>query len=279
MQKFIGCSGTSYDSAEIVLFGAGFDGTTSYRPGARFGGSVIREQSFGLETYSPVLDRDLMDVKICDIGELELPFGNTQKTLEIIRETAERILSDGKKLFMLGGEHLVTYPVIQACSALHPDLHIVHFDAHTDLRDDYCGEKLSHACVMRRCHELIGDNRIYSHGIRSGTREEYRWAGGKVEINRTDFFECENLRSVFGDKPVYITVDIDVLDPSEFPATGTPEAGGMRYSKLHGYLKRLCRELNVIGADIVEFSPPYDHSGFCAATAGKLLREMLLMIR
>jgi len=265
-EKFIGCD-ADYNSADIVLFGAGFDGTTSYRPGTRFGGKVIRAESYGLETYSPNLNRDLTDINVFDGGELDLPFGNTERVLTAIYETEKRIISDGKLPIMLGGEHLVTLPAVRACFEKFPDLRVIHFDAHTDLRDEYLGEKLSHACVMRRCHELLGDNRIYSVGIRSGTREEFEWA--KTHIG-TDY-------SGIGDVPVYLTIDLDVLDPSVFPATGTPEAGGMSYSELAEHIRRI-GGMNVVGADLVEYSPPYDSNGVCAATAGKLLRETLLSL-
>jgi len=287
--RFIGCE-SDYSSADIVLFGAGFDGTTSYRPGTRFGGKVIREQSDGLETYSPYLNKDLTDCNIFDSGELELPFGDTQRVLDMIYSSVREILNknageacDKSKLacpVMLGGEHLVTLPAIKACYEKYPDLRIIHLDAHTDLREDYLGEKLSHACVMRRCHEIVGDNRIFSFGIRSGTREEFEWAKeGHVSIN-------QDIKENFGEavlpaealRPIYITIDIDVLDPSEFPATGTPEAGGWRFNYLRGMLKDLCGQYNIIGADLVEYSPPYDLNGVCAATAGKVLRELLLSI-
>lgn len=272
-ERFIGCD-SDYANADLVLFGAGFDGTTSYRPGARFGGKVIRSESYGIETYSPYLNRDLSDIKVFDYGECELPFGNTQQVLALVQETVAGFVSDKKIPIMLGGEHLVTLPAIKACLNKYPDLRIVCFDAHTDLRDEYLGEKLSHACVMRRCHELLGDNRIFSFGIRSGTREEFEWAKKRVTVNG-DFAELGDI----GDFPVYVSIDIDVLDPSEFPATGTPEAGGWKFDYLRERIRDLGERFNVIGADLVEFSPPYDSNGICAATAGKFLRELLLSVK
>jgi agmatinase len=269
--RFIGCD-CDYDSANIVLLGAGFDGTTSYRPGARFGGKVIRNESYGLETYSPYLNRDLTDFKIFDSGELELPFGSTEKVLSQIYAAQKEIHDDEKIPIMLGGEHLVTLPAVRAAAAKHRDLRVIHFDAHTDLRDEYLGEKLSHACVMRRCYEVLGAGRIFSYGIRSGTREEYEWA----KENKKVIFE-KDLDSL-GEFPVYLTIDLDVLDPAEFPATGTPEAGGWRFSYLRNFIKDVCLLMNVVGADLVEYSPPYDRSGICAPTAGKILRELLLSI-
>ncbi|MCL1902989.1 MAG: agmatinase [Oscillospiraceae bacterium] len=285
--RFIGCD-SDYQDADIVLFGAGFDGTTSYRPGARFGGKVIRAESYGLESYSPYLNKELTDIKVFDSGELELPFGNTEKTLLTIYKAQKQILNDNKIPVMLGGEHLVTLPAIEACSQKYPDLRLIHFDAHTDLRDEYLGEKLSHACVMRRCWEVLGDNRIYSFGVRSGTREEFEWGEKHIHLSKEyamptissflpNFTEGFDVVNSLGDNPVYLTIDIDVLDPSEFPATGTPEAGGVRFLELIQMIRYVCGA-NIVGADLVEYSHPYDTSGVCAATAGKVLRELLLSI-
>ena len=258
------------------MFGAPYDGTTSNRPGARFGGGAIRRESFGLETYSPYLDRDLEDVKVFDGGELELPFGDPVPVLEQIYAYTKKVISDGKLPIMLGGEHLVTLGAVRAVAEKYPNLHIIHFDAHADLRDEYLGQKLSHACVIRRCHELVGDGRIFSFGIRSGTREEFEWA--KAHIHSGKFLMEKEEYDFIGDAPVYITIDLDVLDPSEFPATGTPEAGGWRFSTLRGYIKDYCVAFNIVGCDLVEYSPPYDPNGVCAATAGKILRELILSI-
>lgn len=167
---FIGCE-SSYDEADLVIFGAPFDGTCSYRPGSRFAGSSIRSESYGIETYSPYLERDLADLSVYDAGELDLPFGNACEVLDRIEEAASEIASDGKILLMIGGEHLVTLGAVRAIAKKHPGLNILHFDAHADLRDDYMGEKLSHATVIRRCHELVG-GKVCQFGIRSMTREE-----------------------------------------------------------------------------------------------------------
>ena len=162
IETFIGCD-SEYEDAKIVLFGAPFDSTTSFRPGARFGSAAIRHESFGLETYSPYQDKDLADVSIFDSGDLELCFGSAELALADIENRAKQILSDGKMPFLIGGEHLVTLGAVRAAFAKYPDMHIIHFDAHADLRDDYLGAKLSHACVIRRCHEIVGDNKIHQY--------------------------------------------------------------------------------------------------------------------
>lgn len=275
-QQFIGCESTFEDS-EIVLFGAPFDGTTSYRPGTRFASAAMRSQSYSIETYSPYLDRDLAQRRICDSGELELPFGNTLKALSLIEERTAAIFDAGKIPLMIGGEHLVTLGAMRAAAARYDNLHIVHFDAHTDLRDEYLGETLSHATVMRRCWELIGDRKIFQYGIRSGERAEFEWAKRHVFLNRFNFDGISRLPTLIGQNPVYFTIDLDVLDPSEFPGTGTPEAGGVHFHALLDAVSEVMK-LNVIGADLNELSPPYDPSGISTSLACKLLREVLLQL-
>lgn len=277
IQTFIGCD-CEYEESDIVLFGAPFDGTTSYRPGTRFASAAIRNESYGIETYSPYLDKDLLDCKIFDSGDLEFPFGNTERILSLIEERTSKILSDKKTPVMIGGEHLVTLGAVRAAVKKYPDLHILHFDAHADLRDDYLGEPLSHACVMRRCWELIGDNRIHQFGIRSGDQEEFIWAKEHVIMNRFDFSNLSQSIEVLKGKPIYLTIDLDVLDPSGFPATGTPEAGGVTFTELWKALNQVF-QLNIIAVDINELSPPYDQSGISTALACKLLREILLQLK
>ena len=275
--NFIGCD-SGFDTARTVLFGAPFDSTTSYRPGARFGSAAIRHESFGIETYSPYLDRDLGDCAIHDAGDLELPFGAPDPALKMIETEAARILAAGKVPVLLGGEHLVTLGAVRAARARHPDLHILHFDAHADLRADYLGNPLSHACVMRRCHDLLGDGRIFQFGIRSGTKEEFAFQGaGRVRAER---FAAKTLPSIVlpPQTPVYLTVDLDVLDPAEFPGTGTPEAGGLAFETLRGVLMDVFARFNVVAFDLVELAPALDASGRSTALACKLLRECLLAL-
>lgn len=275
--NFIGCD-SGFDTARTVLFGAPFDSTTSYRPGARFGSAAIRHESFGIETYSPYLDRDLGDCAIHDAGDLELPFGAPDPALKMIETEAARILAAGKVPVLLGGEHLVTLGAVRAARARHPDLHILHFDAHADLRADYLGNPLSHACVMRRCHDLLGDGRIFQFGIRSGTKEEFAFQGaGCVWAER---FAAKTLPSIVlpPQTPVYLTVDLDVLDPAEFPGTGTPEAGGLAFETLRGVLMDVFARFNVVAFDLVELAPALDASGRSTALACKLLRECLLAL-
>ena len=277
--SFIAAS-EEYAPARVVLFGAPYDSTTSFRPGTRFGPAAIRSESFGIETYSPLQDRDLEDFPFFDAGDLELPFGAPDRALEMIEAQAEKILSKGKIPFLLGGEHLVTLGAVRAVAKKHPNLRIIHFDAHADLREDYLGVRLSHACVMRRCHDLLGDGRIFQFGIRSGTREEFEFmrAGHVVTEPFSDATLAEVLDSIPPDAPVYLTVDMDVLDPSAFPGTGTPEAGGFNYRQLVGDVVRICGQLNVVGLDNVELAPSLDPTGRSTALACTFLRECLLAL-
>ena len=278
VETFIGCD-CGYEEASIALFGAPFDSTTSFRPGARFGSSAIRHESFGLETYSPYQDKDLTDIKVFDCGDLELSFGLPEAALKDIEDKSREILNDGKLPLMIGGEHLVTLGSVRAVFEKYPDLQIVHFDAHCDLRDDYLGAKLSHACVLRRCHDLVGDGKIHQFCIRSGDREEFLFAKEHTDMHKFNFDGlsevCEELMK--NNTPVYFTIDLDCMDPSLFCGTGTPEAGGVTFTELLNAILTVSKT-NIVGADINELAPMLDQSGASTATACKVLRELILSI-
>ena len=278
VETFIGCD-SEYENAEIVLFGAPFDSTTSYRPGARFGSAAIRHESYGLETYSPYQDKDLSDYSVFDSGDLELCFGSAESALADIEQRANEILNDNKLPILIGGEHLVTLGAVRAAIKKHPDLHIIHFDAHADLRDDYLGAKLSHACVIRRCFELTGDGRIHQFCIRSGERSEFQFAKAHTDMHRFDFAGLSELTEQLAaqNTPVYFTIDLDCLDPSLFSGTGTPEAGGVSFKELLGAILTVAKT-NIIAADINELAPMLDASGTSTAVACKVLRELILAI-
>ena len=278
VETFIGCD-SGYEESKIVLFGAPFDSTTSFRPGARFGSSAIRHESFGIETYSPYQDKDLTDFKVFDCGDLELCFGSPEDALKDIEEQARKIVSDGKLPIMLGGEHLVTFAAVKAVFEKYPKMHIIHFDAHADLRDDYLGAKLSHACVIRRCHELVGDGKIHQFCIRSGDREEFRFADEHTDMHKFNFDGLKELvEELKSDNlPVYFTIDMDCLDPSVFCGTGTPEAGGVNFKELLDAILEVSKT-NIVGADLNELAPMLDISGASTAVACKTLRELILSI-
>ena len=278
VETFIGCD-CEYSEADIVLFGAPFDSTTSFRPGARFGSAAIRHESFGIETYSPYQDKDLLDKKVFDSGDLELSFGSPDAALSDIEAQSKKILDDGKLPILIGGEHLVTLGSVRAVFEKYPDMQIIHFDAHADLRDDYLGVNLSHACVLRRCHDLVGDGRIHQFCIRSGDREEFLFAKDHTDMHKFTFDGLDEVVSELAknNTPVYFTIDLDCLDPSVFCGTGTPEAGGVSFMDLLNAILKVSKT-NIVGADINELAPMLDNSGASTAVACKVLRELILSI-
>lgn len=269
---------SNFEDAKVIIFSSPMDSTTSFRPGTRFAGNAIRVDSFGVEWYSPYWDMDLKEHNTCDIGDLDLPIGDVNTCLQIIEETTDDIINAGKQVMMIGGEHLVTLGVIRSMVKKYQDLHIIHLDAHTDLRDEFFGMKLSHATVLRRCYDLVGNNKIFQFGIRSGDKHEFEWSKGKTNLRKFDLVGLEDAVLYLKDKPVYITIDLDVLDPSVFPGTGTPEPGGITYKELLNAIQAFDKLNNIVGADIVELSPHYDTSGASTAVACKTLREMILLL-
>ncbi len=269
--RFMG-SKKSIEGCKIVLRGYPFDGTASFKSGQRFAPADIRLNSEGIETYSPYFDMDIEeDISFYDAKNLNLPFGNTEKALELIEKDAKQYFEKGHILFGIGGEHLVSLPLVKACHSVYPDLHLIHFDAHADLREDYLGEKLSHATVMRRILDFLPVERFHQLYIRSGTREEFKF----MNENKTLKKNPENIVRLIGEKaPVYITIDLDVLDPSVFPGTGTPEPGGIDFNTLVDTLSRF-KKLNIVGIDFVELSPDIDNTEISTITACKLIRECM----
>lgn len=268
---------STFEDASIVICGIPFDGTCSNRPGTRFGPMELRKEIDGLETYSPYQNKDLEDLSICDIGDIELPLGNTKKTIDDIYSFIEELLHDDKKVLSIGGEHLVSFPIVKAYINKYPELNIVHLDAHTDLREDYLGEQLSHATVIKRIYDELINGEIFQFGIRSGTREEFDFGRSHTNLKFNTLKGMEQLKEKIGHKPVYITLDLDVLDPSIMPGTGTPSPGGVGFNQLLEGLISLSG-LNIVGADIVELSPHYDASGVSNVVAAKLLREIVLLM-
>ena len=269
----------NYEESSVVIFSSPMDATCSFIPGTRFAGPAIRQDSIGLEWYSPYFDMDLKNYNTCDIGDLDLPMGDVEKDLDEISRVTKLILDDNKKTMMIGGEHLVTLGTIREYVKKYPDLHIIHFDAHTDLREEFLGRELSHATVLRKCYDLLGDGRIYQFGIRSGDSSEFKWASeGHTHLRKFDLVGLDKCIEELKDKPVYITIDLDVLDPSVFPGTGTPEAGGITYKELQQAILDMRGLHNIVGADMVELSPHYDQSGVSTAVACKVLRELVLLL-
>ena len=264
---------SAVDEADIVLLGVPFDGTACFRPGARFGPQGIRFWSEVLETYSRPFNGDLEDLKLADAGDLPISSYDWGDASGKIQAAMEDLLRKGVAPILLGGEHLVTLPAVQACSNVFPGLLVLQLDAHMDLRDDYEGNKLSHATVMRRVMETVGPGSLLQYGIRSGTREERAFS---EEMN-TLIRHPGKVAEYAGERPVYLSVDLDVLDPSIFPETGAPEPGGMTFHQLHESLLGL-RDLNIVAGDVVEYCPMPAWGGPSGAVAAKVVREMIFLI-
>mgnify|MGYP001031741277 CR=1 FL=1 len=276
--SFQSCNKT-YNESDVVIFSVPLDTTTSYRPGTRFAGNHIRVESIGIEWYSPYRKANLKDFNTVDIGDLELPMGDVETSLEIIYKKTKKIINDSKIPMMVGGEHLASYGVIKALYEKYPNLHIIHLDAHTDLREEFLGMEYSHATFMRHVHKFLGDNKIYQFGIRSGDEKEFKWVEeGHVYQQKFKIDTLDKVVETLKDVPVYITIDLDVLDPSVLPGTGTPEPGGISYNDLLWAFSQFETLNHIVGADMVELAPTLDQSGVSTIVAAKSLREMVLVL-
>jgi len=273
-QTFISAK-ASFAEAKAVILGCPYDGSATFRPGARFGPSAIRKASWGIETYSPYQESDLTQIKIHDMGDLELPLGEKKTSLRLIQEGVRRILSAKKFPILLGGDHLITLPIVEEVHRVYPDVHVLHIDAHTDLRDEYLGETLNHSTVMRKVLNLLSKGRLSQVGVRSGAREEFALA---EKIKSILFFDPKSLIRMVNrlkHTPVYISLDLDVMDAGLLPGVGTPEPGGFTFQELISLFKGL-QPLRVIGFDLVELTPDYDPTQISSVTASVILREMIL---
>jgi agmatinase len=266
---------TPLKEAWAVILGCPYDGSASFRPGARFGPSAIRRASWGIETYSPYFNKDLGQFSIHDMGDLELPLGEKKISLDLIRKAVRKIFSGNKFPILLGGDHLITLPIVEELVKNYPQLQIVHIDAHTDLREEYLGEAVSHSTVMRRVVDHLGEGRLFQIGIRSGTEDEFKLARKMKSIIPLDLDSLRSMVNRLRNQPVYITLDLDVMDPSLLPGVGTPEPGGLTFHEFISLLKKL-QALHVIGFDIVELTPDYDATQISSITASVILREMIL---
>jgi agmatinase len=264
-----------FEKSKGVILGCPYDGSASFRPGARFGPSAIRRASWGIETFSPYFQRDLSQCSIHDMGDLELPLGEKKISLGLIRNGLGKILSEKKTPILLGGDHLITLPIIEEILTVYPRLHLLQIDAHTDLREDYLGEPLSHSTVMRKVVDHLGEGRLFQIGIRSGTEEEFKLARKMKSIVSLDPGSLSSMIKRLRNQPVYITFDLDVIDPSLMPGVGTPEPGGLTFPEFILLLKKL-QALHVVGFDIVELTPDYDPTQVSSVTASVILREMIL---
>lgn len=267
---------TEPEEADIALFGVCWDGTSSFKAGSRFAGFAVREASFGMEEFSFYQQRSLLDLKFCDYGDLFLPPGQKDRVLADIASAVAEIRAKGQFPIGFGGEHLLAYPLIMAAHAAHPDLAIIHMDAHADIRPDLWDDAWTHATFLGRIGEQIGFDRIKQFGIRSGSREEWELAKQHDTLRPFTVEALEAHLQSLGDRPIYLTLDMDVLDPSLYPGTGTPEPGGIGWELLIAGLK-LLRGRRLVGMDCLELAPHYDSTGVSAMTMAKTLRELLLI--
>ena len=271
------CSSALIKKSKTVLVGVPYDGTSTFRPGSRFAPLSIRESSYGLESYSPYQDKDLREIKFFDIGDIPLSYSDVQLNLKIIESFILKLILKGKKTVCLGGEHLISYPIVKAYKKKYKDLAIIHLDAHSDLANSFRGEKFSHATVMRRIAELVGFENLYQLGIRSMVRENKLLPKRKENMCMFNLSKAEEYLNESKDKPIYVSIDLDILDTAYFPGTGTPEPGGITFKELLTFILSL-RDFHVVGADVVELSPHYDQSGISSITAASIVKELLLSI-
>ena len=273
------CAQNPLESARVALLGCPFDDTASFRRGARFGPDAVREASDCLETYSPHLDKDLEDAALCDLGDVDFATDDTQAVLDSIRTEASRVFRAGKRPIFLGGEHLVSLPVVEAALVVYPGLAVFQWDAHADLREDYLGVKLSHACVMRRVLDLEDVGLLRQFGVRSGTREEFEWMRANDTLRPLSPEAVSAALQEAGDSAIYLTVDVDVVNPGEMPGTGSPEPGGPGFDALIDCIPVLdASGARIVGADVVELAPEWDPTGASAVAAAKLVRELALVM-
>jgi agmatinase len=265
----------SFEKSRGVILGCPYDGSASFRPGARFGPSAIRKASWGIETFSPYFQRDLTQCSIHDMGDLELPLGEKKISLSLIRKALSQILSKKKFPILLGGDHLITLPIVEELFRRYPNLHIIQIDAHTDLREDYLGESLSHSTVMKKVVDHLGEGRLFQIGVRSGTEDEFKLARKWKSIVPNDPRALRAMMKHLKNQPVYVTLDLDVIDSGLLPGVGTPEPGGLTFQGLLSLLKEL-QSLHVVGFDVVELAPDYDPTGISSVTTSVILREMIL---
>ena len=269
------------DNCSIGIFGVNYDGTCSFKPGARFGPEAIRQVSICLETYCPKLDKDLQDVTYVDFGSILIDKNDSESIIESVKSATNYLISKSLSPIMLGGEHSITRGAIEALVKKYPDLILIQLDAHADLRESYIGNKHSHACTMKRCLEVLPEKKILQIGIRSGTKEEFQFMNDNNQL--VNFLPGGNTQELkkallpYSNSPIYLTIDLDWFDPSLLAGTGTPEPGGFFWNDFEEILKTL-KDFRIVASDIVELSPEIDKSGVSSIVAAKVLRSLILSL-
>jgi agmatinase len=270
-------SRASLPEARIVVFGIPFEGSVNLRQGADRGPRDLRLASDSIETYSPALERDLEDLAIADLGDCRLGAGSPRQQLDSARHEIAEFWHPGLRPVMLGGDHTATVPVIETLAPAIPELRILQLDAHPDLREEFLGERYNYASAMARVMDVVAPERVYQVGMRTGAREEYaRRAPHLYPAHAIHPVEAvRRLVPELARHPLYVTIDVDVLDPSEAPGTGAPEPCGLRTAELIEIV-RLLEPCRIVGTDLVEVAQAFDPSGRTAITASWVLREAIL---
>lgn len=276
--------------ADVVVAGIPFDSGVSYRPGARFGPTHVRESSRLLRPYHPAMDVSPFElVQVADAGDIAVNPFNIDEAIETIEGAAADLTADNTKLVTIGGDHTIALPLLRAAAAKHGPVALVHFDAHLDTWDTYFGAAYTHGTPFRRAvEEGIVDTEALSH---VGTRgplygkkdlEDDRRFGFGIVTSSDVYYQgvrevVDKLRTRVGSRPVYVSIDIDVLDPAHAPGTGTPEAGGMTSRELLEILRGF-RGLNLVGADVVEVAPAYDHAEITGVAAAHVAYDLVSLL-
>ena len=268
-------------TSKIALFGVNYDGTTSFRPGARFGPSSIRAMSYGLETYCPYFNSDIDEIKFMDFGSLNISFGGPEPIISKVKLATSKLMGLGLKPILMGGEHTISIGSVAAATEYYSDLIVLQIDAHADLREEWLGSRFNHACTMKRCLEILPSKKLFQIGVRSGTKQEFQELKKEkrllsLEKDQSTLYMESALKPFLG-CPVYITLDLDWFDPSVLPGTGTPEPGGYYWKDFQKILNIL-KKHNIVGADVVELSPNLDPTGISSILAAKVVRSLIILL-
>lgn len=263
--------------AEAGIIGIPFDGTTVHRQGAYSGPEAIRKGSQFLESYSPFLDRDLKNMDFVDYGDLDVKDTTVEVMITKVTDKVRELLSKNMRVVLLGGERTCSLGAIKEFASVNPGLKVLHLDAHADLYEEHNGEKVTHSTVIRRLLEYIPSESIYRIGVRSGSRKDLVASGLKLPLGFDGgVHDVEAaLNSLPRQSDIYLTLDLDVFDPSLVPGVGNPEPMGMTYREFVQLVRGLTFH-NLIGFDVVELTPEYDPSGISAIVAASAVRDLMI---
>lgn len=271
--NFVGCNN---NKEKLIMVGVPYDGTETFRQGTSKGPEFIRKYSDSIETFSYFHKIDIEDLKISDSGNIILTNQKPEIVIKQIYKATEYFINKKYIPLFMGGEHLITYPIVKKYAEKYPDINVLYFDAHADFRDNYNGNKLSHSAVARRIYEIIGEKNLFMFGIRSFEKNEFLFMKSRNIFVDTEFKKYEFIINKIKEKPIYITIDMDVFDSSCMPAVGNPEAGGISYNFfIEKILSNFLKLKNIVAIDVVEYAPNLDFSGASGIFTAKIIRELL----